>query len=321
MILQTEESRKRLQKLSKVVRPCTFIYPYRLAEELDLSLYIGSEAFQITGSFKFRAAYNLAENIAETTVITASSGNFGQALACACRMLNKKCIVVMPSNSAKIKIDSTRHWGAQLELIDTKVKSRAEKVAELAEVYKDAYVASAYDDDFVIEGNASLGLEIADSNLDIDLVVAPIGGGGLCSGLASGIRKSTHPEIEVYAAEPALANDASRSLAAGKIISCSEESQTIADGARTLSVGKRNFEILKKELAGLIEVSEDGMKEALRNCFLLANLKLEPTAALSIAAVMANRDKFAGRKILCVASGGNVDPAFFTQLIHESAHK
>ncbi len=297
-------------------RPTTFIQSKRLSQELAVeSLTIASETFQLTGSFKFRAAYNLVASVSNKLIITASSGNFGQALSCACNMLGKKCIVVMPENSVELKIEATRYWGARIELVNTKAKSRAQRVAELAAENPHAYIASAYDDEFVIEGNASLGLEIANSDYPVDLVIAPIGGGGLCSGIIRGLSKSRRPGIELVAAEPALANDAAMSLASGKIVSLEEESWTIADGARTLSVGKLNFEILQKGLKKIVEVPDDLIKEALRKYFLYANLKVEPTAALSLAALMLEPEAYAGKNVLCVVSGGNVDPQAYKALI------
>jgi threonine dehydratase len=312
----TDEFKARQEALFKAIRPTTFIDPYSLKKSIDADLLIASETFQITGSFKFRAAYNLASSVPNKMLITASSGNFGQALACACKMLAKQCIVVMPDNSASVKIESTRAWGAQVELVDTKLKSRATRVAELAAQYPEAYVASAYDDPLVIEGNSSLGFEIGNSEHDIDLVIAPIGGGGLSSGLIEGIARSARPNLPVYLAEPALANDAAQSLARGEIVSFSEEAQTIADGARTLSVGKHNFEILKNRVAGIIEVPESFIAQALRLYFLKANLKVEPTGALPLAAFLYSRASFAVRKVLLVASGGNVDPAVFFEILN-----
>src|SRR5262245_31747864 len=142
-------------------RPTTIVEAPRLAQRLGIELIIASETFQHTGSFKFRAAYNVASKVSPERVITASSGNFGQAMAYACSLLGKSCTVVMPSTSAKVKIDAVREYGGGVDLIDTREKSRAARVEELARENPDAYVASAYDDRLVIEGNSSLGVELA----------------------------------------------------------------------------------------------------------------------------------------------------------------
>lgn len=300
---------------NQFVKETTIINSERLKRETGLDLLIASETFQTTGSFKFRAAYNLASSVPNDIIITASSGNFGQALACACSLLNKKCIVVMPENSASIKIASTKYWGAIVELVDTTTKPRAVRVAELSAENPNAYIASAYDDDYVINGNASLGTELASRLPNIDYVVAPTGGGGLCSGIIKGLREAGKQHIKVIAAEPALANDAAQSMRKGEIVSFQKEAQTIADGARTLSLGKRNFEILKDGLNKVIEVSEEAIERTVRTAFLLVNLKLEPTGALALAAVIENKELFAGSKVVAVASGGNVDPDLFAKLI------
>src|SRR5437870_4234424 len=152
----------RVRALTEVVRKTTIIEARRLSKRLGVDLTIASETFQHTGSFKFRAAYNVASTVAQRQIITASSGNFGQAMAYACGLLGKSCVVVMPNSSAQVKIDAVREFGGIVDLIDVRLKSRAERVKELASEHPDAYVASAYDDPLVIEGNASLGAELAE---------------------------------------------------------------------------------------------------------------------------------------------------------------
>jgi threonine dehydratase len=300
--------------LAHPVRPTTFVEAPRLARRLGVDLLLASETFQCTGSFKFRAAYNLAQRISNTRVITASSGNFGQALAFACQLLGKTCRVVMPNTSANVKIEAVREAGAQLDLIDVRVQSRQARIRELAAADPEAYVASAYDDPLVIEGNASLGEELGQLERAFDFFIAPVGGGGLTSGLVTGLRRSGR-QAQILGAEPAMANDAARSLRLGSIVVQETEPQTIADGARTISLGNHNFEILQHGLAGIVEVSEDQIREAVRLLFFLANLKAEPTGALAVGALLARPELFQGRSVCCVISGGNVDPRVFCELL------
>lgn len=300
--------------LRDMVRPTTLIEAPRLARRLGVDLTIASETFQHTGSFKFRAAYNVAARMPQQQLITASSGNFGQALACACALLGKACIVVMPATSAQVKVDAVREYGGRVELVDVRVKSRAERVRELAQIYPEAYIASAYDDPLVIQGNASLGEEIAASGRPWDIVVAPVGGGGLTSGIITGLRASGK-SLRVFGAEPLLANDAARSLRAGRIVRNETEPQTIADGTRTLSLGEHNWAILKDGLAGIVEVPEADIEEAVRLLFSLANLKAEPTGALSLAALLTQPELFRGHSVCCVISGGNVDPEVYRRIL------
>ena len=300
--------------LAELARPTTIIDAPRLGKRLGVNLFLASESFQHTGSFKFRAAYNLASKVTNSLVITASSGNFGQALAYACSLLGKSSIIVMPTTSASVKVQAVREYGGQVEFVDLREKSRTERVRELACQHPDAYVASAYDDRLVIEGNSSLGSELAALNRPLGCVVAPVGGGGLTSGIIAGIRRSGKP-IQVVGAEPAVANDAARSLRAGHIVRNDAEPQTIADGARTLSLGEHNWTILSNGLAGIIEVPEENIAEATRLLFTLANLKAEPTGALGVAALLTRPEVFRDQAVCCVVSGGNVDPAVYASIL------
>ncbi|MCI0489752.1 MAG: threonine/serine dehydratase [Blastocatellia bacterium] len=299
-----------------MARATTIIEPLRLSRRLGAQVTIASETFQHTGSFKFRAAYTLASQVKERRIITASSGNYGQAMAYACQLLGKACIVVMPDNSAQVKIDAVREYGATADLIDIKSKGRAERVAELANQYPEAYIASAYDDPLVIEGNASLGRELAALGRRFDFIIAPVGGGGLTAGLIQGLRASGD-ETPVVGAEPLIANDAARSLAAGRIVVNETEPQTIADGARTVSIGRHNWAVLREAIAGIVEVPEENIKEGLRMLFRLANLKAEPTGALAIGALLTEPARFRDCSVCCVVSGGNVDPEVYRNILAE----
>ena len=304
------QAQPQIRPLTDVIRKTTIIDAPRLSKRLGVELTIATETFQHTGSFKFRAAYNLVSKVTQRKIITASSGNFGQAIAYACSLLGKTCTIVMPATSAQVKIDAVREYGGVVDLIDVKEKSRAGRVAELATNNPDAYIASAFDDPLVIEGNASLGVELAALAREFDFVVAPVGGGGLTSGIITGLRQAGN-NAKVVGAEPLMANDAARSLRAGHIVENQTEPQTIADGARTVSVGQHNWAILKNELARIVEVPEENIKEGLRLLFGLANLKTEPTGALAIGALLTEEDFFRDSRVCCVISGGNVDPEVY----------
>ncbi len=301
-----------MKTLLEAIRPTTFIESQKLRDYLGIDVTIATETFQHTGSFKFRAAYNLALNVANDEILTASSGNFGQALAYACKLAGKKCTVVMPVTSATVKIDAVRSYGAAVDLVDTKIVGRNERVAQLAETMPDAYFASAYDDQNVIEGNATLGYELAKHNFDV--VISPVGGGGLISGIITGLCRNGS-KTKVFGAEPLLANDAARSLKAGKIIANEMEPMTIADGARTISLGKLNWPIIKKNVGEIIEVSDEKIEKALRLLFELVNLKAEPTGALSLGAILEKSKNLADMRICLVVSGGNIDPEVYRNII------
>jgi threonine dehydratase len=298
--------------LLAAIRPTTFIEPQKLRDQLGLDLTIASETFQHTGSFKFRAAYNLVSSVPNDQLLTASSGNFGQALAYASKLLGKRCTVVMPETSAQVKIDAVRSYGATVDLIDVRKIGRNERVAQLAAEMPDAYYASPYDDKFVIEGNATLGDEICAK--DFDVVIAPVGGGGMISGMVTAVKRN-NSHAEVVGAEPLLGNDAARSLRSGELVKNDSEPMTIADGARTVSLGKLNWPIVKESVGTIVEVSEENICEAVRLYYGLANLKCEPTGALSLGAVLEDKTKFEGKKICMIVSGGNVDAAVYKKIL------
>lgn len=219
---------------------------------------------------------------------------------------------MMPETSAKVKIDAVRGYGATVDLVDTAKIGRSERVAQLAEQMPNAYFASAYDDEFVIAGNSSLGDELAIENFDV--IVVPVGGGGLISGIVTGMHRHAMPTL-VIGAEPLLGNDAARSFRAGELLKNESEPATIADGARTISLGKLNWPIIKDGVADFIEVPEERIAEAVKLYFEVANLKSEPTGALSLGAVLGRPDQFGDKRVCLIVSGGNVDAAVYRELI------
>lgn len=298
----------------EAIRPTTIIEAPRLSKRLGAHVVIASETFQWTGSFKFRAAYNVASHVPNEHIIGASSGNFGQALAYACQLTGKRCTVVMPDDSARVKVDAVRDYGATVDLINVREISRSERVQQLAAESGEAYVASGFDDPLVIDGNASLGDELIALGRDFEAIIVPVGGGGLIGGIAQSVARAK-AATKVFGAEPALANDAARSLREGRIVVNEQEPKTIADGARTISLGQHNWAIIREHVAGIIEVSEEQIREGVRLLYGLANLKVEPTGALAIGALLAAPDQFRDQKVCCVVSGGNVDPAVYRDCI------
>ena len=301
-----------MKSLRDAIRPTFFLESEKLKSFLNLDLTIAAETFQHTGSFKFRAAYNTALNVAEEHLIAASSGNFGQALALACKILNKKCHVVMPENSARVKVEAVGNYGAFVDLIDTKKIGRAERVLQLMNEFPGAYRASAYDDQLVIEGNSTLGDELSAKNFDC--VIVPVGGGGLISGISKGLC-GNGSQANLIGAEPLMANDAARSLKCGQVVKNESEPQTVADGARTISLGRHNWKIIKNGVSEIIEVSEEKIVEAVKLYYNLANLKSEPTGALALGAILENTEKFKDKKICVIVSGGNVDAAIYREIL------
>src|SRR5215813_785998 len=200
------------------VRPMTVIESSRLNRDLEMRVILACETFQETGSFKLRAAYHVASTVPQKLLIAASSGNFGLALAYACTLTGKSCIVVMPSTSSRLKVDAVREYGGQVDSIDTRIVTRKQRIQQLIAEHPEAYIAHSSDDPLVIAGISGLGAEISALNCVLDCVIAPISGGGLACGLIEGLR-SAGKQIPVIGSEPLLANDAARSMRADRIIS------------------------------------------------------------------------------------------------------
>lgn len=297
--------------------PTTIVRVPRLSDRLGLDVTVVSETFQETGSFKFRAAWNVVNEVEQELLVTASSGNFGQALARACQLAGKRAVVVMPSGVPGIKRQAVVDYGAEADIFDPTENSRAGRLAEVAAAHPDGYVASPYDDPLIIAGNASLGREIARRLPECDAVVVPVGGGGLASGILTGLREEGS-RAAVWGAEPLLANDAARSLRSGRIEHTEGEPPTLADGARTPSLGEHNWAILEDGLAGIVEVPEDAIVDGLRRLFLDANLKAEPTGALGVGALLTEPHRFRDQRVAVVVSGGNVDPDLYARLVASS---
>ena len=303
------------ETLPRQLRPTLLLPSPALSAQLGCDVTIASETFQHTGSFKFRAAYNLLSSIPEQRVVAASSGNFGQAVAYACKLLGKECTVVMPSTSAQVKITAVQFYGGIVDLIDVRKVGRSERVEQLLQEQPGAFHAQAYDDYRVVAGNSTLSKEIL-SVADFDVIVVPVGGGGLCSGQIIA-RDHLHAYAEIIGAEPLPGNDAARSLRSGQLICNEQEPDTVADGARTISLGVLKWEIMQHGVADIIEVPDALTLEALRRYFLYANLKVEPTGALSLGALLTQPERFHGKRVCCIVSGGNVDPEVYAQALLE----
>jgi threonine dehydratase len=304
------------ETLPRFIRPTLLLPSQALSEQLECNLTIASETFQFTGSFKFRAAYNLLSSIPQQYVITASSGNFGQAVAYACKLLGKACTVVMPNTSAQVKIAAVKSFGGIVDLIDVNKISRIDRVQHLISQRSDAFYAQAYDDYRVVAGNSTLSREIL-SYSDFDVIITPVGGGGLCSGQIIA-RDHLQVRTEIIGAEPLPGNDAAQSLQNGHLIRNEHEPDTIADGARTLSLGEINWEIIQRGISDIIAVPDLATLDALRRYFLYANLKVEPTGALSLGALLIKPERFHRKRVCCIVSGGNVDPNVYAQALLET---
>jgi len=287
-------------------------------------IWLKAESLQPIGAFKIRGAANkilqlTPEQIARG-VITYSSGNHAQGVAYAAREVGAKAVIVMPSNAPAIKRAATLALGA--EIVDVGVAS-SERLAMAEElVRKHGYVViPPYDDEQIIAGQGTCGLEIVEELPDVDLVVSPVSGGGLLSGIAAAV-KQVSPKTMVLGIEPELAGDTAESFRSGKIVTWPAEltSRTMADGLRTQSVGVRNFAHIQAFVDGILTVTEAEIRAAMRAIVAATRLVPEPSGAVSAAALLFHAGQLpAYRKAVAVVSGGNVEPRLLAEVLTEGA--
>jgi threonine dehydratase len=293
---------------------------YGTAKEIRLK----AESLQPIGAFKMRGAANkilqLTPGEIARGVITYSSGNHAQAVAYAAREVGAKAVIVMPSNAPAIKRASTIALGAEVVDVGVASSERLEMAEKL--VREHGYVVvPPYDDEHIIAGQATCGLEIADEWPDVDLVLTPVSGGGLLGGVAAAVKQS-RPRVTVFGVEPELAGDATESFKTGKIVTWGAEltSRTIADGLRTQSVGVRNFAHIQAFVDGIITVTEAEIRAAMRAIVAATRLVPEPSGAVPVAALLFHAAELPPyRKVAAVVSGGNVDPALLAEVLTERA--
>ena len=296
----------------------TQLIQFQLCAEDPRRLLLKPENQQPIGAFKLRGAYNkiasLSEDERQRGVISYSSGNHAQGVAYAARALKVKSVIVMPSNAPAIKRAATAKLGAEIVLVGPGSDERKSKAEELAAQH--GYViVPPYNDEKIIAGQGTIGLEILEDLADVEAVFSPVGGGGLISGVAAAI-KLTNPKIKVIGVEPELAADAQASLRTGKIVQFPAEqvSRTLADGLRTQSVGPINFEHIRAYVDDIVTVTEDEIRRAME--YLCANPQTiaEPSGAVSVAGFIFHADQLPRTKLnVAIISGGNIEPAMLEQ--------
>ncbi|MFM7721294.1 MAG: threonine/serine dehydratase [Sediminibacterium sp.] len=276
-----------------------------------LDLYFKCENFQKIGAFKIRGGMNaslqLTKEQMEKGVATHSSGNHAQALAFAAKMLGIKAYIVMPESSPQVKVNAVRGYGAEVTICASNQAARESTLEAIVERTGATFI-HPYDNDEVITGQATCVKEIIDAIPDVDIIVTPVGGGGLLSGTCLGAHYFK-PGLKVYAGEPEGAADAVLSIQSGKVEKAPFVN-TIADGLMT-TLSERTLEIIKAHVADIILVSEDEIKAALRLVYERMKIIIEPSCAVPLAAVLKNTDLFKGKKVGIILTGGNVDLSKF----------
>jgi len=298
-------------KAEKRIKPYIHHTPVLTNNSLDqlvgAQVYLKCENLQKVGAFKFRGAcnavYSLSDEEAKRGVCTHSSGNHAQALALAARMRGIPAYIVMPNNAPKVKKDAVAGYGGRIMFCEPTLEAR-ESTLDGIRLDTGANVVHPYNDERVIAGQGTATVELLDSIPDLDVIIAPVGGGGLLSGTAIAATE-TKKGIRVIAGEPEMADDAYRSLKEGKIIP-SVNPRTIADGLLT-SLGTLTYPVIRERVEQIITVSEQGIIDSMKFIWERAKIVIEPSAAVAVGVLWEKKIDLAGLKIGVILSGGNVD--------------
>lgn len=268
------------------------------------------EGLQRVGSFKIRGAYNALASLRPDGVVTHSSGNHGQALAYAAKQFGITCVVVVPEGTPQVKADAIRGHGAELVVVPPEQRVVA---AEKLAMERGLTLVPPYDHRAVIAGQGTIGLEIMADLPGVELVLVPVSGGGLASGIATAV-KALNPAVTVLGVEPELAADAAESLAAGRVVSWAPALtfRTIADGLRA-DLSELTLAHLREHLDGIVTVSESEIRSAMGYLARSVRVVAEPSGATAAAAYLSGHTP--GGKVAIVVSGGNVDPALLREVI------
>ncbi len=309
------------ETLKSVVIKTPLLESPALNEKLGARLFLKCEMLQKTGSFKFRGAYNAISRLTNDQrrrgVFAFSSGNHAQGVAYAAKLLNSRATILMPEDTPEIKLNNTREYGADVITYDRYRESREEIGAAIA-AERDLCLIRPYDNADVISGQGSVGLEIISQLTEIgataDLLCAPCGGGGLMSGISLAVAPQS-PRTILHTAEPEFFEDTARSLSAGHPVSNSGNHRSICDAIVTPMPGNITFPILQQHLNSGLVVSDRETTQAIRTAFEYFKVAIEPGGAVALAAFLSGKTDIAGKTVVAVASGGNVDPALFSRIL------
>jgi len=308
-----QQAARRLEGIAHVTPVAT---SRTLDERLSARLFLKCENLQRAGAFKFRGAYNAVSKLTPGErargVLTYSSGNHAQATALACRLLGARATIVMPDNAPAAKRRATEGYGARIVAYDPAHEKR-EEVAERLRREGDPVLIPPYDHADVIAGQGTATMELLAQAGPLDLLLVCCGGGGLLSGSALAAR-ALAPGCRVVGVEPELGDDATRSFRTGVLQTVSDPA-TIADGARTPSLGTLTFPLVRQHVDDMATVSDDELVRAMRFVWERMKLVVEPTGVLGLAAALSGRVAVGGRRVGVILSGGNVDLAYALELI------
>lgn len=306
-VIDLADVRKAAARIRGRIHPTPLFTSRSLSERAGVEVRLKCENLQRAGSFKIRGAMNalllLEDEERRRGVVAFSSGNHAQGVALAAKLLGIPATIVMPENSVVSKVEATRAYGAEVVQAGVTAATRDTVAREIAE-RTGAAVIPPFDDERIIAGAGTVGLEIVEEWPEVTTIITPLGGGGLLAGTALAAT-SLRSDIEVYGVEPAAGNDGEQSFRSGHIVEI-EPPKTIADGARTLALGKRNFAIIRERVRDVVSVGDDVLLETVKWAMYRTKLVIEPTGALGIAALLSGKIHTRG-PVAIVVSGGNID--------------
>jgi threonine dehydratase len=318
--LELDQIQRAVTRLSGVSHRTPVITSRTLDERLSARVYLKAEGLQRVGAFKFRGAYNAVSSLDQATlrrgVCAASSGNHAQALALAARLCGTRAVILMPDDAPASKRAATESYGAEVVTFDRYRDDRESLMAELA-AERGFRLVHPYDDPLVMAGAGTSALELLEQAGEIDLLVVPVGGGGLIAGCATAV-KSLLPQARVVGVEPQAGDDVARSKAAGHRVSI-EVKPTIADGQQAATPGALTWPIISELVDDVVTVSDAEIVAAMRLLFERVKVIAEPSGACALAALLAGRLETSGQRIGVVLSGANIDAQRFGELIGSAA--
>ena len=309
MILTIKDIKEAAERINPYIKQTPVFTSTTLNQITQADLYFKCENFQKTGAFKFRGACNavfsLSDEEAKHGVATHSSGNHAQALALAAKMRGIKAYIVMPENSTYVKKEAVAAYGAEITLCESSLAAREAALKKVVGKTGAVFI-HPYDNERVIPGQGTVALELLDQckEADLDLIIVPVGGGGLISGISIAV-KALSPNIQVIGAEPELANDAYLSFKKREIVR-TENQRTICDGLLT-AIGNITFPIILKNVDDIYTATEQSTLDALKYIWERMKIVVEPSAAISLAIILQHPAFFRNKKIGLILSGGNVD--------------
>ncbi|KAF0194541.1 MAG: tdcB1 [Bacillota bacterium] len=308
------------ERIREHVKHTPLVRAEKLDEKLGCQVYFKPECLQVTGSFKLRGATNkilsLSDKDRAKGVIASSSGNHAQGVAYAARALDVKATLVLPVNAPKSKIEGTKAFGAEVVLHGYDSIQRYEKLYEI-QAEKGYTLVHSYNDPQLIAGQGTVGYEIMQDLSDVDVVVVPLGGGGILAGVAVAL-KETNPNVRVIGVEPAAIPRYSASRKAGKPVEVPMQ-DTLADGLMITKTGDNTYPLIEKYVDEIVSVSDDHIYPALCEILFKTKLLVEPSAAIGVAAALAGLISFRPEEKVCfVLTGGNIDPDRLIKVVAQS---